>query len=93
LFVRKAILQMQNAAVTDLKRGIAIASRPVKAPKERDAYLPATLSADATGSLFAEPLNWHGSSDFIGFARADALIVVPHAKSFDSGERVKVLYL
>lgn len=93
LFVRKAILQMQGEAETDLKRGTAVAAKPVRAPKERDAYLPATISTDPSGCVLARPLNWQGSSDFIGFARADALIVVSRGKSFDSGERVKILYL
>lgn len=93
VFVRKAILQMQGEAETDLKRGTAVAAKPVRAPKERDAYLPATISTDPSGCVVARPLNWQGSSDFIGFARADALIVVSRGKSFDSGERVKILYL
>jgi molybdopterin biosynthesis enzyme len=93
LFVRKAILQMQGATETDIKRGNAIAIKPVKAPKERDAYLPATISTDTGGRLLAEPVNWRGSSDFIGFARAEALIVIMRGKSFDSGECVKILYL
>lgn len=93
LFVRKAILQMQSALITDLEQGTAIAAKPVKAPKERDAYLPAKISTSANGSALAEPLNWQGSSDFIGFARADALIVVPRGISFAAGECVKILYL
>ncbi len=93
LFVRKAILQMQNAAITDLKNGIARSGKPVRAPSERDSYLPATLSADINGSLIAEPLNWQGSSDFIGFARAGALIVVPRGAVIEAGEPVKILYL
>jgi molybdenum cofactor synthesis domain-containing protein len=93
LFVRKAIRQMQNAAATDLEHGTAIAASSLKAPNERDAYLPASLSADNKGRVFATPVNWHGSSDFIGFARANVLIVVPQGKSFDQGERVKILHL
>lgn len=93
LFVRKAILQMQNAAGTEMEQGTAIAANPVKAPKERDAYHPVKISTSANGSVLAEPLNWQGSSDFIGFARADALIVVPRGKSFTAGECVKILYL
>jgi len=93
LFVRKAILLMHNAIMSDLKSGVAIVAKPVKAPKERDAYLPASLSTDPLGRLIAEPLNWHGSSDFIGFARADALIVVPRDGSVQVNEPVNILYL
>lgn len=92
LFVQKAILQMQSAASTDLKNGFAIAARPVRGAKERDTYLPASVSTDNNGVLFAEPLNWQGSSDFIGFARADALIFVPRGKAFELGKPVKILY-
>ena len=84
---------MQGATETDLNHGIAIAVTRVKASHDRDAYLPATISTDTAGRLLAEPLNWHGSSDFIVFARADALIVIPRGESFDSGECVKILYL
>lgn len=93
LFVRKAIQQMQGAAETDLQYGTAIVTKPLKAPKERDAYLPAKISTDVNGSVVAEPLNWHGSSDFIGFARTDALIVVPRGKGLAFGECVKILNL
>ncbi len=93
LFVRRAILKMQNAATIGLKQETAIAGGAVRAPKERDAYLPATISTDMGGRFIAAPLNWHGSSDFIGFANAEALIVVSQGKSFDQGECVKVLYL
>lgn len=93
LFVRRAILKMQNAATIGLKQGTAIAGGAVRAPKERDAYLPAAISTDPGGRVIAAPLNWHGSSDFIGFANAEALIVVSRGKNFDQGECVKVLYL
>ncbi|MGQ0543338.1 MAG: molybdopterin molybdotransferase MoeA [Blastocatellia bacterium] len=93
LFVRKAILQMQSAAYSDLKNGTAITSKPVRGANERDTYLPASITTGNSGSSFAEPLNWQGSSDFIGFARADALIFVPRGQSFESGSAIKVLYL
>jgi len=93
LFVRKAILEMQKALDTDLKQGYAILAAQVKAAKERDTYLPAKLETDDRARLIATPLNWHGSSDFIGFARSEALIVVPTNKSFDKGEVVEIAYL
>jgi len=35
------------------------------------------LRTDEKGTLLAEPLKWGGSSDFVSFARATALINVP----------------
>lgn len=93
LFVRMAILQMQGAAETGLTERFAVLSADVKGAKERDTYLPAMLETDHTGRLIANTLRWQGSSDFIGFARANALIVVPKGKSFDRGEAARILFL
>jgi len=93
LFVRIAIMQMQSAANTSLKHGFAAAASAIKGAKERDTYLPATLETDSEATLTATPLKWHGSSDFIGFARAEALIVVPKGKKSDEGEIVRIVYL
>lgn len=93
LFVRKAILLMQSASQTELIRGIAIAGQDLRGTKERDTYLPASLATGADGRLIAEPLNWHGSSDFIGFSRADTLIFVPRGKTLGKGETVEICFL
>jgi molybdenum cofactor synthesis domain-containing protein len=93
LFVRPALLQMQGAAVTGLKEGRAVLSAKVKGTKDRDSYLPAALSTDKKGRLIAEPLRWHGSSDFVGFARAEAFIFIPAGGSFAEGDIVKILFL
>lgn len=93
LFVRKAILHMQGAAQTDLFGGTAKVSKPVRAPKEREAYLPAILVSEPDGKLTAEALEWHGSSDFIGFADSDALISIPRGVVYDAGSSVSVLFL
>ena len=93
LFVRSALMKMQGALRSELPRGTAIASKPVKAPKDRDAYLPASLSTDANGMLIADPLDWHGSSDFIGFARTDALLAVKRGTTIESGSPVQLLFL
>jgi molybdenum cofactor synthesis domain-containing protein len=93
LFVRPALLQMQGAAVTGLKEGRAVLSAKVKGTKDRDSYLPAALSTDKKGRLIAGPLRWHGSSDFVGFARAEAFIFIPAGGSFAEGDIVKILFL
>jgi molybdopterin biosynthesis enzyme len=53
-----------------------VLGRAVRGAHERASYLPAHLSTDATGRLVAEPLRWGGSSDFVAFTRADALLIV-----------------
>jgi molybdenum cofactor synthesis domain-containing protein len=93
LFVRMALLQMQGATATSLKEGRAVLSAKVKGTKDRDSYLPATLRTDKKGRLIAEPLRWHGSSDFVGFARAEAFIFIPAGGSFAEDDVVKILFL
>ena len=94
LFARTAILMMQGAKQTELQKETAVLARTVKGAMERESYLPAILSTSDDGHLAATPLKWGGSSDFVGFARATALINVPSGvKSFEEGTRVKVLRL
>lgn len=93
IFVRMALLQMQNAARTQLTRGFAVLGKDVKAAKERDTYLPARRETNDKGQLIAEPLRWQGSSDFIGFARADCLIFVPKGSNIEAGNSARILFL
>lgn len=93
LFVQKAMLLTQGAAHSDLRPGFAVLTRSGKGAKDRDSYLPATLKSGNGGQLFAEPLKWGGSSDFVGFARAEALIIVPAGRSFDEGDVVEIVFL
>jgi molybdenum cofactor synthesis domain-containing protein len=93
LFVRTAILKMQSASETSLPKGFAELTTSAKAAKERDTYLPATLETDRSGKLLATPLRWHGSSDFVGFARADALVFAPRGESLDAGSVALIFYL
>mgnify|MGYP001187267767 CR=1 FL=1 len=93
LFVRKAILLMQSALHTDLREGRARSLGSMKGTKERDSYLPATLSASYEGLTMAAPIAWKGSSDIVGFSKADALAYVPRGTRIDVDEVVKILYL
>ncbi|MGI9105612.1 MAG: molybdopterin molybdotransferase MoeA [Pyrinomonadaceae bacterium] len=77
LFARTAIRAMQGAQEAALVEEQAVLGRSVKGALERASYLPAQLRADAGGRLIAEPLRWGGSSDFVAFTRADALVIVP----------------
>jgi molybdopterin molybdotransferase len=93
LFVRAAILKMQNANVTNLERGTAVLAAAAKAAAERETYLPASLSTDDAGRLIATPLRWHGSSDFVGFAQADALIRLERGTAAAAGGVVPIMFL
>lgn len=93
LFVRTAILLMQKALRADLRAGFAIVTSDAKAAKERDTYLPATLATDSDGRLLADPLNWHGSSDFVGFSRADVLVSLKRGEIIPAGQAAPILYL
>jgi molybdopterin molybdotransferase len=94
LFARVAILAMQGAAATDLEAGTAMLSNNLKPAKDRESYLPARLSTNENAQLIAEPLKWGGSSDFVGFVRATALIIVPQAiEILEAGTKVRVVYL
>jgi molybdopterin biosynthesis enzyme len=94
LFARTAILAMQGAKEPELIENWAVLARGVKGAGERESYLPARLATTEEGVLLAEPLKWGGSSDFVGFVRATALIVLPAgAGDFGAGTRVRVVRL
>jgi molybdopterin molybdotransferase len=76
LFARTALLQLQGANEPQLPERTAILAQDVKGSAERESYLPAKLETDTNGHLLAEPLKWGGSSDFVAFTRATALIIV-----------------
>lgn len=93
LFVRKAILFMQGAKDTDLRRGNAIVATDARAPKDRDAYIPSALSTNKKGELLAFPLKSQGSSDFIGFSRANSLIMIKRGTQKQQGDVADILFL
>jgi len=89
LFVRAALRAMQGASVTSLPKFAAVLTRDVKGSQGRESYLPAILRTDENGTLLADPLKWGGSSDFVSFARATALINIPaDAKTITAGSIV-----
>jgi molybdopterin biosynthesis enzyme len=66
----------------------------LKGSADRESYLPAVLRTDEKGTLLAEPLKWGGSSDFVSFARATALINVPAGlKTIAVGATVRIVQL
>jgi len=74
LFARTAIWAMQGANEPVLKPETAVLAKSIKSAKDRETYFPAQLFTNDDGQLVAFPLNWGGSSDFVAFASATALI-------------------
>jgi len=94
LFVRTALRAMQGAKETTLPVEHAVLARNLKGSIDRESYLPATLRTDEKGILLAQPLKWGGSSDFVSFARATALINLPAgAGIIESGTSVTIVRL
>lgn len=94
LFVRTALRVMQGRPDSEMKEEWAVLARNVKGAIERASYLPAELEMREDGLLLAKPLKWGGSSDFVAFARATALIIVPEGMRYvEAGERVRVVRL
>lgn len=76
LFARTAILRLQGATQPQLIEQQAILAQDVKGAEGRESYLPASLRTDTEGRLIVETLKWGGSSDFVAFTRASALLIV-----------------
>jgi len=94
LFARTALRVMQGAKQAGLIDEMAVLARDLKGSIERESYLPAVLRTDEKGTLLAEPLKWGGSSDFVAFARATALINVPAGvKMIEAAAQVKIVRL
>ncbi|HEX8890858.1 MAG TPA: molybdopterin-binding protein, partial [Pyrinomonadaceae bacterium] len=94
LFARTALRAMQGRKVAPMKEELAVLEREVKGAVERASYLPAQLETDVEGRLLAKPLKWGGSSDFVAFARATALLIVPAGlRSVEAGAIVRVVRL
>ncbi len=77
LFARAALRAMQGATEITLPHEHAVLARDIKGSLDRESYLPAILRTDENATLLAEPLQWGGSSDFVAFAKATALINLP----------------
>ena len=94
LFARTSLLAMQGANDPTLIAENGVLAKPVKGSVDRESYLPAQLTTNDDGELVAFPLKWDGSSDFVAFARATALLIIPTGvKMMDSNAIVKVMRL
>ena len=94
LFARTALLTMQRSNDAALKMETGVLAKPVKGTKDRESYLPAQLTTNDDGQLIAFPLKWGGSSDFVAFARATALVIVPAGvRTLDSDSIIRIVRL
>ncbi|MGI8669285.1 MAG: molybdopterin molybdotransferase MoeA [Aridibacter sp.] len=93
IFVRMALLQMQNASHTELKRGNAKLMHDIKGVKGRDAMLPVSLSTNKKGKLTVDTLRFSGSSNFIRFAMANGLVFIPQDKDLEKGDVAEIYFL
>jgi molybdopterin molybdotransferase len=94
LFARTALRALQGSLAPALVEQRAVLARPVRGAVGRASYLPVVLGTDGEGRLTAEPLKWGGSSDFVAFARAEALVIVAaDAGEVAAGEVVGVVRL
>ncbi len=94
LFARTALRLMQGARRATLEEQPAVLGGSVKRSAERASYFPAALRTTDAGVLMADLVEWGGSSDFVSFARADALVVVPEgAGVIEAGATVQVVRL
>ena len=88
LFARAALLRMQGATNPGLNEDHAVLTRDLKSSMDRESYLPAILQTNERGMLQADPLKWGGSSDFVSFAKATALINIPAGGGFIKKESI-----
>lgn len=93
VFVRTALLLMQSAKNAELKKGFAKLTHPIKAVNERDSLLPVSLETNEKGELEIETLRFSGSSNFIAFSRAEALVFVPQNKSLETESVAEIYFL
>jgi molybdopterin biosynthesis enzyme len=77
LFARTSLLAMQGASEPSLKSDTGVLAKSVKGNIDRESYLPAQLTTNDDGQLVVFPLKWGGSSDFVAFAAATALLNIP----------------
>ncbi len=93
VFVRIALLKMQKTRTVELKRGFAKTSHKIKGAKGRDSLLPVLLSTTGKGRLKIESLRFSGSSNFIAFANANALVFVPRDTKLGRGEVAEIRFI
>lgn len=92
VFVRKALLIMQKSAETELPKGFAVVSHDIKGATGRDGLLPVKTGFREDGKMMIESLKFSGSSNFVTFARADAIAFVPAETGLRQGEVAEIFF-
>ena len=84
---------MQGAKNCEPQKGFAVLQHKIKGAKERDSFLPAFVETNKKGKLVVESRRFSGSSNFIAFARANALVFVPKNEMLEAGEVAEIVFL
>jgi molybdopterin molybdotransferase len=93
VFVRPLILSLLKASDTKPKILDAKLEAPAKCDPERAALVPALVRFDA-GQYWIRTAPWKGSSDLVGLARANALIMIPRRTgNLETGDTAQFLLM
>jgi len=93
MFVRPLILFLLKAENTTPNVFEAILEAPAKCDPERAALVPAFVRFDA-GQYRIKTAPWKGSSDLVGLARANALIMIPRQTgTLEPGDIARFLFM
>ncbi|NWG12987.1 MAG: molybdopterin molybdotransferase MoeA [Acidobacteria bacterium] len=93
LFVRAALGRLIGFARPDLPRVQGSLASRITQKAGRTSFLPASVVWRSEGWQI-HPLPWKGSSDIIGFSRADGLVVFPAGRDvMEAGDKAEALLL
>jgi molybdopterin molybdotransferase len=93
MFVRPLILSLLKASKTSPEILEAKLEVSAKCDPERAALVPALVRFEA-GQYWIKTAPWKGSSDLVGLARANALIMIPRrAGSLEAGDTAQFLLM
>ena len=93
MFVRPLILFLLKAENTSPKILEAKLEAPAKCDPQRASLIPALVRFEA-GQYWIRTAPWKGSSDLVGLARANALIMIPQREgSLNAGETARFLFM
>ena len=93
VFVRPLILFLLKAGNTSPKILEAKLEAPARCDPERAALVPALVRFE-NGQYWIQTAPWKGSSDLVGLARANALIMIPRRSgSLDPGDTAQFLLM
>jgi len=93
IFVRPALGRLCGHLKPELPRVRGVLLRAVRQRRGRTSFVPA-WAEEKPDRWEIDPVQWQGSGDIIGFARANAVFIFPRERDFmASGEGVEALLL